>query len=101
MSYLITLKVRGDVAVFTNALAERGDEFRAFGEKAQAGGALHHRFGVGDGYVHVTDEWDSVDNFEAFFADPSLQEFIAGVGGDASAPPEIIVSQAIASPDQF
>lgn len=101
MSYLVTLKVSGDVAAFTNAVTERADEFRAFGEKARAGGALHHRFGVGDGYVHVTDEWDSVANFEAFFADPSLQEFIGTVGGDPSTPPEITVSQAISSPDQF
>lgn len=43
--------------------------------------AVHHRFG-------------------AFFGDPVLQTFITSVGGDP-APPEIIVAEAIASPDQF
>jgi hypothetical protein len=30
-----------------------------------------------------------------------LQEFVAAVGGDTSTPPEITVSEAIESPDQF
>ncbi len=101
MSYLVTMKLPGDVAVFAKALAERADEFRAIGEKARAAGALHHRFGFGDGYVHVIDEWESIGEFEAFFSEPTMQAFIGSTGGDTSAPPEMVVSEAVSSPDEF
>lgn len=101
MSVLITVKVPGDTARFRAALTERADEFVAISEKGRAAGALHHRFGIGDGYVLVVDEWSSPDQFEAFFGDPALQEFIGSVGGDTSAPPDINVTEAIASADSF
>jgi hypothetical protein len=101
MSFVITLKVTGDVATFKQALAERGEEIKAVADKAKSMGAIHHRFGVGDGYIHVIDEWDSPANFEAFFGDPSMQEFIGTIGADPNSPPEITVSEAIDSPDQF
>jgi quinol monooxygenase YgiN len=66
----------------------------------RAVGSIHHRFGLGDDYVMVVDEWVSADHFQRFFADPSLQEFIASAGA-APVPPEIMVSEAISSPDQF
>ncbi|HWC35566.1 MAG TPA: hypothetical protein VG650_12175 [Mycobacteriales bacterium] len=95
------MKVPGDTAVFQKAIAERGDEIEAIAEKAQAQGCLHHRFGIGDGYVHVIDEWETVEAFQAFFTEPSMQEFIATIGADTSAEPEMTVSQAVSSPDQF
>ena len=58
------------------------------------------RFGIGDGYVLVVDEWESVEDFQKFMADPDLQAFIGSVGG-APVPPEVIVAEAITSPDQF
>jgi quinol monooxygenase YgiN len=61
---------------------------------------VHHRFGVGDGFVVVVDEWESVAQFEQFFSDPTLQAFIASTGA-AQAPPEVTISEAITSPDQF
>jgi hypothetical protein len=64
------------------------------------GSGIHHRFGIGDGVIVVVDEWKSVDHFQKFFGDPDLQAFIGSVGG-APAPPEIIVCEAVASPDQF
>src|SRR5262245_18164686 len=101
MSVLITLKMGGDTAKFRAALTSRGDEFTAIAERAKTVGAIHHRFGVGDGYVVVVDEWASAEQFEAFFTDPALQQFIGEVGGDTSQPPEITVSEAIESIDQF
>jgi hypothetical protein len=101
MSVLITMKVTGDVAAFRRAVAERGDEFAAIGDSAKQVGAIHHRFGIGDGYVLVVDEWESAAHFEKFFSNPELQAFIATVGGDASAEPEITVTEAITSADQF
>lgn len=101
MSFLITLKVKGDTAAFQKAVAERPEEFDAVVAKAKAAGAVHHRFGVGDGFVHVIDEWDDPEHFQAFFTDPSMQEFIGTIGADTSAEPEITVSQALDTPDQF
>jgi hypothetical protein len=101
MSFLITLKVTGDTEVFRKALAERGDEITAVADKAKSLGAIHHRFGIGDGYIHVIDEWDSPANFESFFGDPSMQEFIGTIGADPTTAPEITVSEAIETPDQF
>lgn len=100
MSILVVAKFQGDTGKFRQALAERGEEFAKFADGARAVGAIHHRFGVGDGVVVVVDEWESAGHFERFFADPDLQAFIASVGASAE-PPEITITEAVASPDQF
>ena len=100
MSVLIVGKFKGDTAKFRQALADRPDEFAKIAEGAKTVGGLHHRFGVGDGYVLIVDEWESVEHFGKFMADPDLQAFIGSVGG-APEPPEVIVAEAITSPDQF
>ena len=100
MSVLVIGKFKGDTAKFRQALAERADEFAKIADGARTVGALHHRFGVGDGYVLVVDEWESVEHFQKFFADPDLQAFIGSIGADPE-PPEMIVTEAVASPDQF
>lgn len=101
MSYLVVGKVYGDVATFRKALDERADEYRAIAEKAKANGAIHHRFGVGPDHIVVTDEWETVEQFQTFFGDPELQAFIAANGGDPGREPEFWITQAISSPDQF
>jgi hypothetical protein len=101
MSVLISMKVKGDTEVFQKAVVDRADEFEAIGKRAQGVGAIHHRFGVGDGVVLVVDEWESAEQFEKFFTDPALQSFIGEIGGDTSSPPEITVTEAIESADQF
>jgi quinol monooxygenase YgiN len=47
----------------------------------------------------VDDEWESVEDFEQFFSNPELQAFIGQIGA-APAPPEVTISEAVASPDQ-
>jgi hypothetical protein len=100
MSVLVVGKFQGDTAKFRQSLQERADEFAAIAERAKTVGAIHHRFGIGDGFVVVIDEWESADQFNAFFSDPSLQEFIGSVGA-AAGPPELTFSEAVSSPDQF
>jgi quinol monooxygenase YgiN len=100
VSVLVIAKFQGDTGKFRQSLSERGEEFAKVAEGAQAAGALHHRFGVGDGFIVVVDEWESAAHFEQFFADPALQAFIGSVGA-APVPPEVIVTEAITSPDQF
>jgi hypothetical protein len=100
MSVLITGKFQGDTGKFREALTERADEFAKIADRARAVGAIHHRFGIGDGFVVLIDEWESADDFQRFFADPELQAFIGSVGA-APVPPEITVTEAVASSDQF
>ena len=100
MSVLVIGKFKGDTAKFQRALVDRADEFAKISEASKAVGGLHHRFGIGDGYVLIVDEWESADDFQRFFADPELQAFIGSVGA-APAPPEITVTEAVTSPDQF
>jgi hypothetical protein len=100
VSVLITAKFQGDTARFRRALTERASEFEKIADGARLVGAIHHRFGIGDGFVLVVDEWESMEHFQQFMADPDLQEFISSVGA-APAPPEVTVTEAITSPDQF
>jgi hypothetical protein len=100
MSVLVIGKFQGDTAKFRQALADRADEFTKIADRARTAGAIHHRFGIGDGFVVIVDEWESADDFGRFFADPELQAFI-GSAGAAPVPPEITMTEAIASPDQF
>jgi hypothetical protein len=99
MSVLITVKVSGDTDTFRRALTDRSSEFKEIGERAQGVGAIHHRFGVGEGFVVALDEWETVEQFEQFFGDPELQAFIGTIGGTGA--PEITVTEAVSSADQF
>jgi hypothetical protein len=100
MSVLVIGKFQGDTAKFRQALTDRADEFAKISDGAKSAGALHHRFGIGDGFVVLVDEWGSVEQFQQFFANPDLQAFIGSTGA-APIPPEITVTEAITSADQF
>ena len=96
MSVLVIGKFQGDTATFRQALIDRAGEFEKIADQAKSAGALHHRFGIGDGFVLIVDEWGSVEQFQQFFSDPALQAFIGSVGA-AQEPPQIIVAEAVAS----
>ena len=99
MSVLIIGKFTGDTAKFRASLTERAAEYEKWGAEARAAGAVHHRFGIGEGFVVVNDEWPSVEVFEKFFSNPELQAFVGSIGAEGA--PEMTVAQAVASPDQF
>jgi hypothetical protein len=101
MSVLVTVKLSGDTNVFTKSLKERADEFREIAGRSQEVGALHHQFALGDGFVLVSDEWESAGAFEKFFNDPELMAFIGSVGGDPNLAPEISIGESVDSPDKF
>jgi hypothetical protein len=100
MSVLVIGKFQGDTAKFGQALTDRAGEFAKIADMAKAAGGVHHRFGIGDGFVVIVDEWESVEHFQQFFSNPDLQAFIGSVGA-APAPPEITVAEAVSSPDQY
>jgi hypothetical protein len=100
MSVLVIGKFQGDTATFSQALTGRVGEFAKISDMARAAGGIHHRFGIGEGFVVIVDEWESFEHFQQFFAQPDLQAFIGSVGA-APAPPEITVAAAVTSPDQY
>jgi len=100
VSVLVLGKFRGDTATFRQALADQASEFAKMAEQAKAAGGIHHRFGIGDGFVVIVDEWESVDQFQQFFANPELQGFIGSVGAEPG-PPELTIAESVTSPDQY
>ncbi|HEY6277040.1 MAG TPA: hypothetical protein VIX86_11980 [Streptosporangiaceae bacterium] len=100
MSVIVIGKFQGDIATFRQALTDRASEFEKVAGQARASGGIHHRFGIGDGFVLIVDEWESVEHFQQFFSNPELQAFIGSVGA-APGPPEMIICEAVASPDQY
>ena len=100
MSVLVTGKFQGNTATFRQALTERAGEFEKIAVIARSSGGIHHRFGVGDGFVVIVDEWQTAEQFEQFFTSPELQTFIESVGAEPG-PPDITVSEAVTSPDQY
>lgn len=101
MSKIITVAIEGDTEVFTKSLTARADDYERITADARMAGALRHRFGVGDGFILVVDEWTDEAAFRAFFSRPELQTFIGEVGGDASSEPEIMITEAITAPGDF
>ncbi len=100
MSVLVIGKFQGDTATFRQALTDRADEFAKISEMARSEGGIHHRFGVGDGFVMIVDEWETVEQFQRFFSNPDLQAFIGTVGA-APGPPELTIAESVVSPDQY
>lgn len=100
MSVLMTMRVSGDTQQFREFIVSGADRMRQIGDAAQRAGCLHHRFGVGDGFVLVVDEWESAEAFLSFF---EHNEDIPGVMRDAGAhgEPEFTFMYAVETADQF
>jgi len=101
MSVLVTLKINGDTDRFRRFLGSDPDRFAALAPEARAAGCVHHRFGVGDGFVLVIDEWESADAFQTFFQTNEKIPAIMRDAGASQEEPEISFTEAIDSPDQF
>jgi len=96
----MTMRIQGDTERFRQLVANEPDRLRRIGEDARSRGCLRHRFGVGDGFVVVIDEWESPEHFQRFFAgNPEIEAVMRDSG--AQSEPEITFSEAIETPDQF
>lgn len=62
---------------------------------------MHHRFGVGDGVVVVVDEWETQETFQQFSSAPELQQLVAEMGASPDLSPDVTISEAITTSDQF
>jgi quinol monooxygenase YgiN len=101
MSVLVTGKFHGDVDTFRKSVAERSDELAEVARRARSAGCLHHRFGVTDDLVVVVDEWQTAEAFQSFFSAPDLQKLITEMGASSDVAPEITISEAISTADEF
>ena len=101
MSVLVTVRVRGDVDQFRRFLDAEPERFREIAPEAQAAGAIHHRFGIGDGFVLVVDEWESAEAFQTFFQTNEKIPAIIRDSGGSQEQPEIVITEAVESPDEF
>jgi hypothetical protein len=99
MSVLVTMKVQGDTDQVRRFIAIEGDRLRAIAQTARDAGAIHHRFGVGDGLVVVVDEWDSGESFQRFISSDEVVAVIGEMG--AQGKPVVDITEAVDSPDQF
>ena len=99
MTVLVTMKVEADTDQFRRFLAQDPERLQEFAASAQAAGAIHHRFGLGDGYFVVVDEWDSVESFQSFMSRDEITAILRDTG--ARSAPEIDITQVVVSPDQL
>jgi hypothetical protein len=100
MSVLVTMRVSGDTDKFREFVAREPDRLRKIADAARASGCIHHRFGVGDGYVVVVDEWETADAFQQFFkTNPDIPDVMRDAG--AQGEPEFDFTDAVETADQF
>jgi hypothetical protein len=100
MSVLVTMRVSGDTDKFREFVASEPDRLRKIADEARASGCIHHRFGVGEGYVIVVDEWESADAFQQFFTtNADIPDVMRDAG--AQGEPEFDFTDAIETADQF
>jgi hypothetical protein len=101
VSVLVTLRINGDTEQFRRFMETEPERFAEIAPDAKAAGAIHHRFGIGDGYVLVVDEWESAEAFLGFFRSNEKVPAIMRDAGAAQEEPEILFAEAISSPDEF
>jgi hypothetical protein len=99
MSVLVVAKVPGDTAVFESYMASNKERVLELTERAKAGGCVAHRFAVGDGYVVIVDEWETPEQFQAFFSSADVQSAVGEMG--AQGEPEITFANGKGFPGAF
>jgi hypothetical protein len=100
VSVIVIGRMTVDPANVEKLWSDRKDDFLAVLKEAKTAGALHHRWGFGDGYVSIIDEWRDAASFQQFFENqPVIAELMqqAGVQG----PPEFQILEAKRAPDEF
>jgi heme-degrading monooxygenase HmoA len=100
VSVLVITRVPGDTQQFRNFMASGANTIQQIAEDAKARGCIHHRFGVGDGFVVVVDEWETAEAFQQFFeGNPQIEDVMRQSGAQGA--PEFTFLDAIETADQF
>jgi hypothetical protein len=79
---------------------ERKADFEGIRERAKAAGSIHHRWGFGDGFVIIVDEWRDAASFQKFFESETTIPELMQAGG-VQGPPEFTIVEAKQGPDEF
>jgi heme-degrading monooxygenase HmoA len=100
VSVLVITRVPGDTQQFRNFMASGATAIQQIAEDAKARGCIHHRVGVGDGFVVVVDEWETAEAFQQFFeGNPQIEDVMRQSGAQGA--PEFTFMDAIETADQF
>jgi hypothetical protein len=99
MSVIVRVVVPADTEQFKAWVASDADMLVRVSEQGKAAGAIHHRFGIGDGEILIVDEWESAEAFQGFFASDEIAA--AMQAGGAQGPPDVAFYEAIETADQF
>jgi quinol monooxygenase YgiN len=100
MSVIMTLRVAGDPEKLEQLARENPDAIRGISARAQAAGAIAHRFYGSDGQIMVVDEWPDPESFHAFFA--AEQEAIGPMMAQvATSEPEITFWRKLETGDEI
>ena len=96
---LVTMRVEADMQRLRCFLMDDPERLQEFARSAHAAGAIHHRFGLGDGYFVVVDEWESVESFESFMSGNEIPAILRDSGAQSA--PVIDITEVVISPDQL
>ena len=100
MSVIVIGKMVTDPANIEKLWADRKADFEAVAEEAKAAGAIHHRWGFGDGYTVIVDEWPDAASFQSFFGSNTTIPELMQAGG-VQGQPEFTIVEAKSAPDEF
>ena len=100
MAVIVVGKMQADPANVKKLWKDREADFKAVQKEAIAAGAIHHRWGMGDGFVTIIDEWPDTASFENFFNTNTTIPSLMQAGG-VQGPPEFTIVEAATAPDEF
>ena len=100
MSVIVIGKMKVNPANVAKLWADRGSDFKAISEAAKAAGCTRHRWGFGDGYVMIVDEWSDAASFQTFFDTQTLIPELMQAGG-VEGPPAFDIVEYQKAPDEF
>jgi len=100
MAVIVLGRMQADPANIQKLWKDRADDFRAVQKEAVAAGAIHHRWGFGDGFIVIIDEWSDAESFQKFFETNSTIPQLMQAGG-VQGPPEFTIVESATGPDEF
>jgi len=100
VSVIVIGRLTVDPANIAKLWVDRKADFEAIGERARAAGALSHRWGFGDDYAVIIDEWTDAASFQNFFESDAAIADLMQAGG-VQGPPALTILEAKEGPDHF
>jgi hypothetical protein len=100
MSVIVIGRMTVDPANVEKLWADRKADFESIAAAAKDAGAIHHRWGFGDGEVTIIDEWPDAASFQAFFESQALIGDLMQAAG-VQGPPQFDIYESKEAPDQF